>query len=163
MPSWTIWLWGRRPLVTLLRAAVLGTVLYLVGRFAFPPVHVAGLSMEPTIHDGVWRIGNKLKFRTREPQRGDLVMVSMAGWHAYYLKRVLGLPGETIAFTHGVLLINGRVVPEPYLRGGSDWTLPPTRVPEGEYYVAGDNRAVPLPAHMAGLTRRSTIAGGLLW
>ena len=163
MPSWTIWLWGRRPLVTLLRAAVLGALLYLTGRFAFPPVHVAGLSMEPTIHDGTWRLGNKLKFHTRDPRRGELVMISMAGWHAYYLKRVLGLPGETIAFNKGALLINGQRVPEPYLDGDSAWTMPPTRVPAGEYFVAGDNRAVPLPAHMAGLTRRSAIAGGLLW
>jgi signal peptidase I len=163
MPTWSIWLWGRRPHVTLLRAAVLGTALYLVGRYAFPPVHVSGLSMEPTVHDGTWRIGNKLKFHNRDPQRGELVMIRMAGWHAYYLKRVLGLPGETIAFRSGALLINGHVVPEPYVDGTSDWALNPTRVPEGEYFVAGDNRAVPLPAHKAGLTRRSDIAGGLLW
>ena len=163
LPHWTIWLWGRRPLVTLARAAVFGILLYLVGRFAFPPVHVSGLSMEPTIHDGTWRIGNKLKFHARDPQRGELVMVTMAGWHAYYLKRVLGLPGETIAFKKGELLINGQVVPEPYLDGDSGWNLPPTRVPEGEYFVAGDNRAVPLASHKAGLTRRSDIAGGLLW
>ena len=70
LPTWTIWLWGRKPRVTLLRALVLGVLLYLVGRFAFPPLHVAGQSMEPTIHDGTWRLGNKLKFLQREPQRG---------------------------------------------------------------------------------------------
>ena len=157
-------MWGRRPLVTLLRAALLGTLLYLTGRFAFPPVHVSGLSMEPTIHDGTWRIGNKLKFMSRDPQRGELVMVSMAGWRAFYLKRVLGLPGETIAFKNGALLINGMMTAEPYLAGGEDnWNLSPLRVPEGEYFVAGDNRAVPLPLHAAGLTRRGDIAGGLLW
>jgi signal peptidase I len=162
-PSWNIWLWGRRPRVTLVRAAILGTLLYFVGRFAFPPVHVTGVSMEPTIHDGTWRIGNKLKFLGRAPQRGELVMVNMAGWRAFYLKRILALPGETIAFTNGRLLINGRVMPEPYLHGDSDWTMPPTRVPTEEYFVAGDNREVPLPLHMAGLTHRRDIAGGLLW
>lgn len=163
LPTWTIWLWGRNPRVTLLRAVVLGVLLYLVGRFAFPPVRVAGASMEPMIHDGAWRIGNKLKFINHDPQRGDLVMVRMAGWRAYYLKRVLALPGETIAFTNGTLLINGRPQPEPYLSCGSAWNMPGARVPSGEYFVAGDNRAVPLPAHMAGLTRRADIAGGLLW
>jgi signal peptidase I len=163
LPTWTIWLWGRKPRVTLLRALVLGVLLYLVGRFAFPPVHVAGQSMEPTIHDGTWRLGNKLKFLQREPQRGELVMVRMAGWRAFYLKRVLALPGETIAFSKGVLQINGRAQPEPYLHGESNWSLPATRVPEDEYFVAGDNRAVPLAAHKAGLTRRSDIVGGLLW
>lgn len=163
LPTWTIWLWGRNPRVTLVRAVVLGVLLYLVGRFAFAPVHVSGLSMEPTIHDGTWRVGNKLKFLNRDPQRGELVMVKMAGWRAYYLKRVLALPGEAIAFTNGMLLINGRPQPEPYLQCGSAWNMPATRVPAGEYFVAGDNRAVPLPAHMAGLTRRGDIAGGLLW
>ncbi len=163
LPIWTIWLWGRNPRVTLWRALALGALFYVLGRFAFPPVHVSGMSMEPTIHDGAWRLGNKLKFLQREPERGELVMVRMAGWRAFYLKRVLALPGETIAFSNGVLLINGRVQAEPYLRCGSAWQLPATRVPLGEYFVAGDNRAVPLAAHKAGLTRRGDIAGGLLW
>ena len=62
--------------------------------------------MEPTIHDGSWRLGNLLKFNGRNPRRGEMVIIRMAGWHAYYLKRVLGLPGENIAFDHGALVVN---------------------------------------------------------
>jgi len=163
VPQWTVWIWGRRPLVTLLRAVMLGLMFYALGRFVCQPVHVAGRSMEPTIHDGSWRLGNLLKFHNRNPQRGEVVMITMAGWHAFYLKRILGLPGETIAFQKGMLLVNGRVVAEPYRKTFSAWTMAPICIPPDEYYVAGDNRVMPQSAHMAGLTRRGDIAGGLLW
>lgn len=162
LPHWTIWIWGSRPRLTLLRASVLGLTLYLLGRFVCPPMHVAGRSMEPTIHDGAWRLGNLLKFHSRNPQRGDVVVISLVGHHAYYLKRVLGLPGETIAFQQGMLLVNGQAVTESYLSTNSDWNMLPLDIPPGEYFVAGDNRAVPLREHMAGLTHRCDMAGGLL-
>jgi signal peptidase I len=163
LPQWTIWIWGSRPRLTILRATVLGLVLYLLGRFVCPPLHVVGRSMEPTIHDGAWRMGNLLKFNSRNPQRGDVIVIRLVGHHAYYLKRVLGLPGETIAFQQGALLVNGRAVPESYLSTNSEWNMPPVCIPSDEYFVVGDNRAVPLREQLAGLTRRLDIAGGLLW
>jgi signal peptidase I len=86
----------------------------------------------------------------------------MVGRRALYLKRVLGLPGETVRFFNGQMIIDGREMREPYLPGRGEWTLPAVKLDEDEYFVAGDNRAVPLEAHVLGTVKRKKIVGGIL-
>ena len=98
--------------------------------------------MFPTYHDGSRNYINKLAYRHAEPQRGDVVAIRMAGEHEMYLKRIVGLPGETVAFAHGKLLINGEEIDEPYLkqRHSPAPDLTPVTLGPHEYYVIGDNR-----------------------
>jgi len=160
---WQRMLWGRRPLVTAVRAVLLATACWLLLRHVCLPTRAEGVSMQPTIRDGTWHLANLLQYCWRDPRRGELAVIRLAGPRVYYLKRVLGLPGERVAFAGGRLRINGRDIAEPYLRERGDWDLPAFTLAPGEYYVAGDHRALPLAVHKAGIVRRADIVGGLWW
>jgi len=153
---------GRNPVKTLVRATLLVLIAFIVFGFIVRPVRVRGISMEPTLSDGTIHFVNLIKYRWFEPKRGDTVAIAMPGGRAFYMKRILALPGETIAFDDGVLLINGSVLPEPYLRDQGDWTLLSTEVPEGQYFVAGDNRLTLFDSHTLGLVERQKMEGVLL-
>ena len=146
-PGWVrIVLIGRNPKRTMARAGVLAVVCYLFFKFFFfkmiiLPVRIEGNSMFPTYHDHGWNYVNKLAYRHVEPQRGDVVSIRMAGEHVMFLKRIVGLPGETVAFEHGHLIINGTIMLEPYLKFPSHTPrLAPVTLGRDEYYVIGDNR-----------------------
>lgn len=145
------------------RAILLALFTLLLFRYVLLPVRVRGISMEPSYRDGSIHLVNLLSWTTRSPHRGEVVVISMTGRHALYFKRVLGLPGETVAFANGRLLINGREEAEPYLTDRGDWNLPEVKVGPDEFFVAGDNRSVPIETHALGLVHRSKIVGGILF
>jgi signal peptidase I len=155
------WIFGRNPRRTLIRSALLAAVCIGVFGFLLRPVRVAGISMEPTLRNGTFHFVNLMAFRTRSPDRGDIVAVRLPGGRAYYMKRILALPGETVAFSGGTLLIDGQPFPEPYVQVPSDWDLKPTPVPEGAYFIAGDNRDTPFGSHTLGLVETEALAGEL--
>ena len=66
------------------------------------------------------------------------------------MKRIVGLPGETVAFVDGRVLINGEVLDEPYEKSSCDWNLPPVKLGPDEYFVVGDNRTMPWADHTFG-------------
>jgi signal peptidase I len=137
---------GRDPKRTLMRAAVLAVFCYVFFKFFFfkmviLPVRIEGNSMFPTYHDHGRNYVNKLAYLHSEPQRGDVVSIRMAGEHVMFLKRIVGLPGETVAFEYGNLIINGKPMLEPYLKFQSHTPrLAPVALGLNEYYVIGDNR-----------------------
>jgi signal peptidase I len=148
---------------TLRRGALLAVGTWLFLRFVCLPMRLQGVSMEPTFHTGAIHVANLLKYRWNAPQRNDIVVISMTGHHAFYLKRVLGMPGESVAFQEGQLLVNGRPCAEPYLAHTGRWTLAATPVGSNEYFVAGDNRELPIEFHTLGAVDREKIVGGLLF
>ena len=77
-------------------------------------------------------------------------------------KRVVGLPGETVAFSNGKLYINGEMMEEPYLKFRSSWTTPEVKLKLNEYFVVGDNRSMPPDAHEHGVAERKRILGKVL-
>jgi signal peptidase I len=157
------WLLGRRPSRTLLRALVLALLTYGAGRHLARPVRVRGTSMEPTLADRSLHLASLVRYRRIPPARGDVVIIAMAGGRAFYLKRVLGLPGERVQLEAGRLFINGAEQPEPYLPEGGAWSMPERPLGPDEFFVAGDNRRMPLEDHAAGVVHRERIAGGLLF
>ena len=78
------------------------------------------------------------------------------------MKRIIGLPGETVAFENGRVLINGEVLDEPYEKSPCDWNCPPVKLGPDEYYVVGDNRTMPQELHTHGGTPRYRIVGKVL-
>jgi signal peptidase I len=80
-----------------------------------------------------------------------------------YVKRIVGLPGERIAFRDGMLIVDGREVVEGYLQHPSSWTVRETRLGPDEYFVAGDNRSMLMELHDFGRVKRERIAGPLLY
>lgn len=153
---------GRNPRLTLIRILVLVLVCFVVFKFILLPLRVTGISMESAYHDGSVNFLNRLAYLTHEPQRGDVVSIRYAGPHVVLMKRIVGLPGETIAFVHGTILINGLPLAEPYEKNPSDWTLPPEKIGAGEFYVVGDNRMMPPGDHVHGRVERERILGKVL-
>jgi signal peptidase I len=97
------------------------------------------------------------------PKTGDIVTVRLAGTRVMYLKRVVALAGDTIAFVDGVLVRNGTPVDEPYVNGPCAWQLAKRTVPDGHIYVVGDNRSMPMAQHPFGSVETGRILGGPLW
>ena len=128
--------------------------------FGFALYRVEGESMTPSLRNGEYLLVRRLRYRKRKPARGDVVVVAISGRSR--LKRIVGLPGERITFTDGMLLVNGDKLTEPYLRG-----LPPYLglehsefVLDGEeYFVMGDNRAHSTDSRHYGPVRRAQIEG----
>ena len=117
-------------------------------------MRIHGISMEPTYGDGEFHVCWRAGYWFREPRHGDVVAVRFAGPRAALLKRVVGLPGDTIAFRDGILYRNGAAQHEPYIAQPSDWNLPPRTVAPGTLYVidAGEQAGseagpVPLDGH----------------
>jgi signal peptidase I len=171
-PSSGLWYWlrvvaiGRRPKRTLVRLAVLVVVSLVVFKFVLLPIRVIGISMEPAFHDHAINFINRLAYVRGQPQRGDVVGIrystNAATYHVMLLKRLVGLPGETISFSDGHLCINGEPQDEPYLKWHCDWNEPGKTMGPDEYYFVGDNRAMPPDQHEHGAASRSRIVGRVL-
>ena len=160
---------GRNPKRTLVRAGILAVLCGLVFHFALLRVRVEGISMTPNYADGSSHFVNRLAYLRHAPQRGDVVAIRLTpaqGWsapHIMYLKRIIGLPGESVAFVEGHVLINGQILDEPYEKGTCDWNTNAGTLGSDEYFVVGDNRSMPKEDHVFGSVDRSRIVGKAFW
>jgi len=162
-PGWLqIIIIGRHPKRTLVRALVLAAVCAVGFRVVLLPIRVEGISMLPTYHNRTFNLVNRLAYVLHPPRRGDVVSVRTTGVSVMYLKRVVGLPGETVEFQDGQLVIDGRPILEPWLKLPSNWTLPPRKLGPDEFYVVGDNRSMPPAFHTQGGATRRKIVGKVL-
>jgi signal peptidase I len=162
-PWWLRVLIGRRPKRTLVRIVILVAVCFLGRAYVLVPVRVQGPSMLPTYKDRGVNIVNRLAYAFHEPQRGDVVAIRLqAGEHIMYMKRIVGLPGETVAFHQGYLYINGKRMEEPYVKLRGNWEHEDQPVGLDEYYVVGDNREMARRDHEQGRPTRDHIIGKLL-
>ncbi len=129
--------------------------------FVFQVSRVEGDSMYPTLKDGQYTIVNKIIYRLHSPERGDIVVFRAPREPSKdYVKRIIGLPGEKVAFHHGRVLINDLYLQEPYLSTLPDYEDPqPVKVPQGYYYVLGDNRANSEDSHQFGPIPERSIRG----
>jgi signal peptidase I len=181
LPSWVrIAVMGRNPKATLARVAVLIVTCFIVFKFILLPIRVEGISMLPTYKNHSIHFVNRFAYLWHEPRRGDVVGIRFSRaetkattgiqkavrWleppHIMLLKRIIGLPGETVAFENGRVLINGEVLDEPYEKYDCDWNLPPKELGPDENFVVGDNRSMSLEGHTLGRPQRSQIVGKLL-
>jgi len=164
--GWPVWLRialiGRRPRRTLLRVVVLVVISFVVFKFILLPIRVTGTSMLPTYRDGAVNFANCLAYLRHEPRRGDVVSIRLAGKHVMFMKRIIGLPGETIAFVHGRVTINGQILAEPYVKFPCDWQRAPIKLGPDQYFVVGDNRSMPIENHELGEPHRNRIVGKIL-
>ena len=150
---------GRNPRMTLARVAILIVTCFVVFKFVLLHIQIRGISMLPTYPDHSRHFVNQLAYLWHEPQRGDVVGIRLAGFHEMYMKRIIGLPGETVAFVDGRVLINGEVLDEPYEKTTCDWNRAPVTLGPTEYFVVGDNRTMPIELHTFGKVERFRIVG----
>lgn len=118
-------------------------IAFLFVRFIGTRSVVSGPSMIPTLEDGdnlfVWRVA----YAFSEPERFDIIVLNPyeGDSKTHYVKRVIGLPGEKIAVKDGKIYINGKPLEgDVYGREPVENDFPETEIPEGEYFVIGDNR-----------------------
>lgn len=98
-------------------------------------------SMESTIMAGDRVIGSRLYYLRNEPQRGDIIMFDYPDDpDILYIKRIIGVPGDHIEIHDGTVFLNGEALSEPYLTTSTDGIWGPYDVPEGHYFMLGDNR-----------------------
>lgn len=95
-------------------------------------------SMKPTLERSDYIVGFEVK--PTELKRGDIVVFTSGYQGDYYVKRVVGMPGETLIILAGYVYINGRLLEEPYVHHRSAENLGPIRVPDGRVFLLGDNR-----------------------
>lgn len=118
---------------------------FLVVTYVGQRTKVSGASMEPTLHDGNNLIVDKISYRFSDPERFDIIVFPFRYEEkTYYIKRIIGLPGETVYIDeNGTIFINGEELEENY---GKEVILDPGRayepvtLGEDEYFVMGDNR-----------------------
>jgi signal peptidase I len=135
-----LWAIGREVIETVLLAAV----IWLAVNFATARYVVDGQSMEPSLHTGQFLIVSRLAYRFGTPQRGDIIVFDFPNNPADdYVKRIIGLPGETVTIEGGDILIDGQLLDEPYLAtdGIAAYDRGHWVVPAGAFFVLGDNRA----------------------
>ena len=128
---------AKETLSTIVPALLIAIVIHL---FLAQATRVEGYSMEPTLFGRQRLIIEKISYRFHQPERGDIVVLQVPGFDKLLIKRVVGLPGETIEIRDGVVWIDGRVLDEPYINGDMRGSYPPTKIPGGYIFVMGDNR-----------------------
>ena len=126
----------------LVETLILTLVTYLLVRtFLFETYRVVGQSMEPTLQQDQRLIVSKLSYRLHEPQRGDIIVFhDPQDPSRNLIKRIIGLPGEILEIRNGQVFINEQQLNESYLASHNLREQPPTPIPDGYYFVMGDNR-----------------------
>lgn len=131
----------RREMQEWVRALIVALVLALALRtFVIEPYRVEGASMETSLYDSERLFINRLVYRLRQPQRGEVAIVELPNEDITIIKRVIGLPGETIEIRDGSVYIEGQRLAEPYLTQATLGIYGPVEIPEDYYFVMGDNR-----------------------
>ncbi len=144
-------------------ALALSIIFYL---FVATPHEVVGRSMMPSFQSGEYLIGNKIGYKFGEPQRGDVIIFEYDE-HTDYIKRIIGLPEESISIQNGQIHINNQRLDESeYLessvltRGGDYLQEGSTiNIPASHYFVCGDNRNNSSDSRDFGIIRRDQIKG----
>ena len=149
---------------TMVRLLVLLAVTTGVLNYFFPDgearyrrILVDGKSMDPTFNHGQTLWMHSREYTDQPPQRGDVVVLGQDGQSPFYLKRIIGLPGERVAIRRGQMTIDGTVYDE-YGEGRIRARLIPLTLGEDEYFVLGDNR----PISSGGVVEADKILGKIL-
>jgi signal peptidase I len=149
-------------LLDLLETVGLAVVLFLVINALSARVRVDGFSMMPTLQDGEFVLVNKMAYHIGSPMRGDIIVFqSTTERNLDLIKRVIGLPGDHIVIGGGKVTINGQTLNEPYIAAApnypGEW-----KVPDGYWFVLGDNRNDSSDSHVWGYLPIQNVIGKAL-
>ena len=115
--------------------------VFLITKIFFLNTKVPTISMESTINKGDMILGNRLAYKCEQPKRGDIIIFKYPdNPNIQYVKRIVGLPGETVQIIEGKLYVNNEKIEEKYLQYMSKDSCGPFVVPKDGYFVLGDNR-----------------------
>jgi signal peptidase I len=162
----------------------LAAIIFFAVRAVAQNFRVEGRSMEPGLHDSQYLVVNKAiyvkvnlatlskylpfihagdhpqRFLFRSPHRGDVIVFRAPPDQSRdYIKRVIGLPGDTVEVKGGLVYVNGVAMDEAYISARPDYTYAKQLVPTGEYFVLGDNRNNSSDSHVWGFVPEDNIIG----
>ncbi|OGO08482.1 MAG: signal peptidase I [Chloroflexi bacterium RBG_13_60_13] len=150
----------RAGIIQVILTVIIILVVFTAVQFTMQSFRVEGHSMEPTFPDGEYIVVNKLTYRFGSPQRGDVVVFRNPQMPDHlYIKRIVGLPGDTVEIRGGRIYISGSVLEETPDFAGilcEDYSV---TVPDDRYFVVGDNRTATSGSHTFGLVPRDNIVG----
>jgi signal peptidase I len=133
--------------------------------FLFQPFIVNGASMEPSFEQGEYLLIDEISYRIRDPKRGEVVVFKYPKDPSFfYIKRIIGLPGETIEISNNQIKIynyenpNGKILNEPYIKGNTEDALKIV-LDKNEYFLLGDNREHSSDSRFFGPVPRENIVG----
>jgi signal peptidase I len=133
--------------------------------FIAQPFVVEGLSMYPTFHDGDYLIIDELSYRIEDPERGDVVVFRYPGNPSvFYIKRIIGLPGEKVSIVRGEVTItrgdgSTLTLSEPYVIAEDATYSGVSTLGEGQYFVMGDNRPKSSDSRVWGVLPKEDMMG----
>jgi signal peptidase I len=156
------------------RRLILGICLaFLVGQFLAFSIrefvaearYIPVSSMMPTLQINDRLVVDKLGYRFKLPQRGDIIVfnptatLEQQNFKDAFIKRIVGLPGETLEVKAGKVYINGQPLPEDYISEPPKYNYGPTKIPPNSYFVLGDNRNNSFDSHYWGFVPQDRIIG----
>lgn len=149
-----------------LRFALIALAIVIPFRlFVAQPFIVSGASMSPTFETGEYLIVDELTYRFEEPKRGDVIILKKpSGGGEYLIKRIVGLPGDTVVIKNGAVTVkskgnpDGEKISEPYVKNKKEENLE-IAVGDNEYFVMGDNRPISLDSRYIGAIPKENIVG----
>ncbi|MBD2386407.1 signal peptidase I [Cylindrospermum sp. FACHB-282] len=140
---------------------------FLIRTFIAEPRYIPSESMFPTLHTGDRLVVEKVSYRFHPPTFGDIIVfqppaeLQRRGYpkDQAFIKRVIGQPGEVISVAQGKVYLNGQPLSENYIAEPPNQPFPPVKVPEGEFFVMGDNRNDSNDSRYWGFLPRKNIIG----
>ena len=152
---------------------IVEVVVFAIAIFLFiyllvlQPHKIKGASMEPNFPDGQYILTDKVTYRIRDPQRGDIIVFEAPiGNGEEFIKRIVGEPGERISIVDNTVLINGAPLPESYIPPGTPTPIgnflsigEAKTIPSENYFVLGDNRPFSSDSRAWGFVPEDNITG----
>jgi signal peptidase I len=152
----------------ILSIIIAAVIAFSIKAFVFDIIEVSGTSMVPTLHHNDTLAIEKISLYTHSLQRGEIVIFDPGSKGVgIYIKRIIGLPGDTVEIKDGYVSVNGQRLEENYLRpgtvteaGNEGGTI---KVPDGEIYVLGDNREISEDSRYIGTVPIKSLKGHALY
>lgn len=155
-PVWISFLWE------IVQTLIMAVILYFLIDAVVGRVRVENISMQPTLHQDQFILVNKLAYRLGTYQRGDIIVFHFPGDPKEdYIKRVIGLPGDTVEIHDQYVFVNGQMLEEDYIAAQPNYTKS-YQVPEDGLFVLGDNRNQSSDSHMWGHVPTANVVGKAL-
>ena len=150
----------RRPRPAWLEVLQTLVLAFLIRTFVLESFQVSGYSMMPTLHNNDRVLVDKLLYQIEGPRTGEVIVfrspvVQSEDW----IKRVIGLPGQTVKIVAGQVYINGRLYKEPFIKFNYKYNYGPVHVTKGHLFVLGDNRPNSYDSRYFGLLSESRVRG----
>jgi signal peptidase I len=152
----------KRRIKRLLVLVAIAAVMVFVVKFVATPYVVIGESMLPTLKS--WDLCVMQRTRDYQPRRGDIIVFRDSDDPPlHFVKRVIGLSGETVAIRAGKVMLDDKPFPENYTTPNPAWEMGPVTVPAGKIFVIGDNRDYELEETPHWLVAMRLVEARLLW